>query len=192
MNPMQLRISDVAMRAPEEKEDGAEAAECAYINENNHIVVDRLQLLTHLRPNLTKLERELYSCGEAIVITSGKGGVGKTTTSANIGTALALSGKKVCLIDTDIGLRNLDVVMGLENRIVFDLVDVVEGRCRLPQALIKDKRFDDLYLLPAAQTSDKSAVTPEQMDELIQVLRQDYDYILIDCPAGIEQGFKMR
>ena len=121
-----------------------------------------------------------------------KGGVGKTTTSANIGTALALSGKKVCLIDTDIGLRNLDVVMGLENRIVFDLVDVVEGRCRLPQALIKDKRFDDLYLLPAAQTSDKSAVTPEQMDELIQVLRQDYDYILIDCPAGIEQGFKMR
>ena len=190
MNPMQLRISDVAMRAPEEKEDGAEAAECAYINENNHIVVDRLQLLTHLRPNLTKLERELYSCGEAIVITSGKGGVGKTTTSANIGTALALSGKKVCLIDTDIGLRNLDVVMGLENRIVFDLVDVVEGRCRLPQALIKDKRFDDLYLLPAAQTSDKSAVTPEQMDELIQVLRQDYDYILIDCPAGIEQGFK--
>lgn len=128
--------------------------------------------------------------GEAIVITSGKGGVGKTTTSANIGTALALSGKKVCLIDTDIGLRNLDVVMGLENRIVFDLVDVVEGRCRLPQALIKDKRFDDLYLLPAAQTSDKSAVTPEQMDELIQVLRQDYDYILIDCPAGIEQGFK--
>lgn len=98
----------------------------------------------------------------------------------------------MCLIDTDIGLRNLDVVMGLENRIVFDLVDVVEGRCRLPQALIKDKRFDDLYLLPAAQTSDKSAVTPEQMDELIQVLRQDYDYILIDCPAGIEQGFKMR
>ena len=96
----------------------------------------------------------------------------------------------MCLIDTDIGLRNLDVVMGLENRIVFDLVDVVEGRCRLPQALIKDKRFDDLYLLPAAQTSDKSAVTPEQMDELIQVLRQDYDYILIDCPAGIEQGFK--
>ena len=170
----------------------AEAAECAYINENNHIVVDRLQLLTHLRPNLTKLEREYIAVGEAIVITSGKGGVGKTTTSANIGTALALSGKKVCLIDTDIGLRNLDVVMGLENRIVFDLVDVVEGRCRLPQALIKDKRFDDLYLLPAAQTSDKSAVTPEQMDELIQVLRQDYDYILIDCPAGIEQGFKMR
>ena len=96
----------------------------------------------------------------------------------------------MCLIDTDIGLRNLDVVMGLENRIVFDLVDVVEGRCRLPQALIKDKRFDDLYLLPAAQTSDKSAVTPEQMDELIQVLRQDYDYILIGLSCGIEQGFK--
>ncbi|MFD3449550.1 septum site-determining protein MinD [Microbacteriaceae bacterium 4G12] len=129
--------------------------------------------------------------GEAIVITSGKGGVGKTTTSANLGTALALSGKKVCLIDTDIGLRNLDVVMGLENRIVFDLVDVVEGRCRLSQALIKDKRFEDmLYLLPAAQTSDKSAVTPEQMKEIVKELMQDYDYILIDCPAGIEQGFK--
>jgi septum site-determining protein MinD len=128
--------------------------------------------------------------GEAIVITSGKGGVGKTTTSANLGTALALSEKKVCLIDTDIGLRNLDVVMGLENRIVFDLVDVVEGRCRLPQALIKDKRFEELYLLPAAQTRDKSAVTPEQMKAIIQELRQDFDYILIDCPAGIEQGFK--
>lgn len=128
--------------------------------------------------------------GEAIVITSGKGGVGKTTSSANLGTALALSGKKVCLVDTDIGLRNLDVVMGLENRIVFDLVDVVEGRCRLPQALIKDKRFEELYLLPAAQTSDKSAVTPEQMVDIIRQLRQDFDYVLIDCPAGIEQGFK--
>ncbi|WP_379965830.1 septum site-determining protein MinD [Ectobacillus sp. sgz5001026] len=128
--------------------------------------------------------------GEAIVITSGKGGVGKTTTSANLGTALAISGKKVCLVDTDIGLRNLDVVMGLENRIVFDLVNVVEGTCRLPQALIKDKRFDDLYLLPAAQTSDKTAVNPEQMKEIINELRQDFDYILIDCPAGIEQGFK--
>jgi septum site-determining protein MinD len=128
--------------------------------------------------------------GEAIVITSGKGGVGKTTTSANLGTALALAKKKVCLVDTDIGLRNLDVVMGLENRIVFDLVDVVEGRCRLPQALIKDKRFDELYLLPAAQTRDKSAVTPQQMKDIIQELRQDFDYILIDCPAGIEQGFK--
>jgi septum site-determining protein MinD len=128
--------------------------------------------------------------GEAIVITSGKGGVGKTTTSANLGTALALSGKKVCLVDTDIGLRNLDVVMGLENRIVFDLVDVVRGDCGLRQALIKDKRFESLYLLPAAQTSDKSAVTPEQMKAIIDELRQDFDYILIDCPAGIEQGFK--
>ncbi|TWI57108.1 septum site-determining protein MinD [Halalkalibacter nanhaiisediminis] len=128
--------------------------------------------------------------GEAIVITSGKGGVGKTTTSANIGTALALSGKKVCLVDTDIGLRNLDVVMGLENRIIYDLVDVVEGRCKLKQALIKDKRFDCLYLLPAAQTKDKSAVEPDQMKEVIDELKQDYDYVLIDCPAGIEQGFK--
>ncbi|MCR6107441.1 septum site-determining protein MinD [Salipaludibacillus agaradhaerens] len=128
--------------------------------------------------------------GEAIVVTSGKGGVGKTTTTANIGTALALSGKKVCLVDTDIGLRNLDVVMGLENRIIYDLVDVIDGNCRLQQALIKDKRFDCLFLLPAAQTKDKSAVEPEQMKELIDELKQDYDYILIDCPAGIEQGYK--
>ncbi|WP_071395908.1 septum site-determining protein MinD [Bacillus tuaregi] len=129
--------------------------------------------------------------GEAIVITSGKGGVGKTTTSANIGTALALQGKRVCLVDTDIGLRNLDVVMGLENRIIYDLVDVIEGRCKIHQALVKDKRFEDLlYLLPAAQTSDKTAVTPEQMKELIDGLKQDYDYVIIDCPAGIEQGYK--
>ncbi|MGM9988639.1 MAG: septum site-determining protein MinD [Bacillaceae bacterium] len=128
--------------------------------------------------------------GEAIVITSGKGGVGKTTTTANLGTSLALLGKKVCLVDTDIGLRNLDVVMGLENRIVYDLVDVVEGRCKPHQALIKDKRFDCLYLLPAAQTSDKTAVKPEQMRVLINELKQEYDYILIDCPAGIEQGYK--
>ncbi|WP_433743421.1 septum site-determining protein MinD [Falsibacillus pallidus] len=129
--------------------------------------------------------------GDAIVITSGKGGVGKTTTSANLGTALALQGKKVCLIDTDIGLRNLDVVLGLENRIIYDLVDVVEGRCKIHQALVKDKRFDDLlFLLPAAQTSDKSAVNPDQMVKLVDELKQDYDYILIDCPAGIEQGYK--
>lgn len=128
--------------------------------------------------------------GEAIVITSGKGGVGKTTTSANIGTALALQGKKVCLVDTDIGLRNLDVVMGLENRIIYDLVDVVEGNCKLRQALIKDKRFDELYLLPAAQTRDKNDVNPEQVAKIIQELKQDFDYIIIDCPAGIEQGFQ--
>ncbi|MDR7001490.1 septum site-determining protein MinD [Neobacillus niacini] len=129
--------------------------------------------------------------GEAIVVTSGKGGVGKTTTSANIGTALALQGKKVCLVDTDIGLRNLDVVMGLENRIIYDLVDVIEKRCKIHQALVKDKRFDGLlYLLPAAQTVDKSAVKPEQMKNLITELKQDYDYIIIDCPAGIEQGFQ--
>lgn len=128
--------------------------------------------------------------GEAIVVTSGKGGVGKTTSSANIGTALALLGKKVCMVDTDIGLRNLDVVMGLENRIIYDLVDVVEGRCRLPQALIKDKRFDELYLLPAAQTKDKNAVSPENVKDIIDQLKKDYDYIIIDCPAGIEQGFR--
>jgi len=129
--------------------------------------------------------------GEAIVITSGKGGVGKTTTSANLGTALALQGKKVCLIDTDIGLRNLDVVLGLENRIIYDLVDVIDERCKPHQAIVKDKRFDDkLFLLPAAQTRDKTAVTPEQMKKLVSELKHDYDYILIDCPAGIEQGFK--
>jgi septum site-determining protein MinD len=129
--------------------------------------------------------------GVAIVITSGKGGVGKTTTTANLGTALAIAGKRVCLVDTDIGLRNLDVVMGLENRIIYDLVDVVEGRCTVQKALVKDKRFDDkLYLLPAAQTSDKTAVTPEQMKKLVEELKRDYDYILIDCPAGIEQGYR--
>lgn len=128
--------------------------------------------------------------GEAIVITSGKGGVGKTTTTANIGTALALMGKKVCLIDTDIGLRNLDVIMGLENRIIYDIVDVIKGRCKTNQALIKDKRFESLSLLPAAQTSDKSAITEEGMREIIKELKQEYDYIIIDCPAGIEQGFQ--
>ena len=128
--------------------------------------------------------------GEVIVITSGKGGVGKTTTTANLGAALALKGKKVALIDTDIGLRNLDVVMGLENRIVYDIVDVVEEKCKLRQALIKDKRFKDLFLLPAAQTRDKSAVNEEQMRDLIGKLKEEFDYILIDCPAGIEQGFK--
>lgn len=128
--------------------------------------------------------------GEVIVITSGKGGVGKTTTTANIGTGLALAGKKVVLIDTDIGLRNLDVVMGLENRIVYDIVDVVEGFCRIKQALIKDKRYDGLYLLPAAQTKDKTAVNPQQMIKLCEELKEEFDYILIDCPAGIEQGFK--
>lgn len=128
--------------------------------------------------------------GEAYVITSGKGGVGKTTTTANIGTALALQGKTVVLIDADIGLRNLDVVMGLENRIVYDLVDVIEGVCRLKQALIRDKRFEGLFLLPAAQTRDKNAVAPDQMKKLCDELKQHFDYILIDSPAGIEQGFK--
>ncbi|HIT72027.1 septum site-determining protein MinD [Tyzzerella sp. An114] len=128
---------------------------------------------------------------EVIVITSGKGGVGKTTTTANLGCGLALSGKKVALVDADIGLRNLDVVMGLENRIVYDLVDVVEGNCRLKQALIKDKRYDGLFLLPAAQTRDKDAVTPEQMKKLCNNLKEEgFEYILMDCPAGIEQGFK--
>lgn len=127
---------------------------------------------------------------EVIVITSGKGGVGKTTTTANLGTALSLRDQKVVIIDADIGLRNLDVVMGLENRIVYDLVDVVEERCKLKQALIKDKRFENLYLIPAAQTRDKDAVNPEQMKKLSDELRKEFDYILVDCPAGIENGFK--
>lgn len=128
--------------------------------------------------------------GEIIVVTSGKGGVGKTTTTANIGAGLAELGKKVLVIDTDLGLRNLDVVMGLENRIVYNLVDVIEGKCRLNQALIKDKRYENLYLLPSAQTKDKSAVTPEQMIKLTSDLRREYDFVLLDCPAGIEQGFQ--
>ncbi len=127
---------------------------------------------------------------EVIVITSGKGGVGKTTTTANVGTGLAQLNKKVVLIDTDIGLRNLDVVMGLENRIVYNLVDVVEGNCRIKQALIKDKKYPNLCLLPSAQTRDKSSVNPEQMKKLVEELSEEFDYILLDCPAGIEQGFQ--
>jgi len=125
-----------------------------------------------------------------ITITSGKGGVGKTTTTANLGTALAMQGKKVAVVDSDIGLRNLDAVLGLENRIVYDLVDVVEGQCRLRQALIKDKRLPELYLLPAAQTRDKNAINSIQMEQLCEQLRQDFDFVLIDSPAGIEQGFR--
>ena len=113
--------------------------------------------------------------GEIIVVTSGKGGVGKTTTTANLGVGLARLDKKVIVIDTDLGLRNLDVVMGLENRIVYNLIDVIEGNCRLKQALIKDRRCETLYLLPSAQTRDKN---------------EEFDYVLLDCPAGIEQGFK--
>ena len=128
--------------------------------------------------------------GEVIVITSGKGGVGKTTTTANLGSALALAGKRVALVDTDIGLRNLDVVLGLEDRIVYDLVDVIEEKCKSRQALIKDKRFKELFLLPAAQTRDKNAINEEQMINLIKRLKEEFDFVLIDCPAGIEQGFK--
>jgi septum site-determining protein MinD len=128
--------------------------------------------------------------GKVITITSGKGGVGKTTATANIGAALANLGNKVICVDADIGLRNLDVILGLENRIVYDLVDVVEGRCRLTQAMIRDKRLPDLYLIPAAQTRDKSAVSPSDMVKLCDDLRSEADYIIIDSPAGIERGFR--
>jgi septum site-determining protein MinD len=127
--------------------------------------------------------------GKAVVITSGKGGVGKTTTTANLGVALALEGKSVVLLDADIGLRNLDVVLGLENRIVYDIVNVIDGMVDFRKALIKDKRVEGLYLLPAAQTRDKDAVSPEQMRKLIEDIKTEFDYVLIDCPAGIEQGF---
>jgi septum site-determining protein MinD len=128
--------------------------------------------------------------GRSIVITSGKGGVGKTTTTANLGAALAQQGKSVVLIDADIGLRNLDVVMGLENRIVYHLVDVAQGKCTAAKALIRDRRIENLYLLPSSQTDDKDAVTPEQMRAIVDELETTHDFVLIDCPAGIEQGFR--
>jgi len=128
--------------------------------------------------------------GKVVTVTSGKGGVGKTTTTANLGIALASLGQKVVCIDSDIGLRNLDVVMGLENRIVYDLVDAVEQRCRLAQAMIRDKRFDTLHLIPAAQTRDKTAVSPSDMVRICDQLRAEVDWIIIDSPAGIERGFR--
>ena len=128
--------------------------------------------------------------GRVIVITSGKGGVGKTTTSANIGTALAKQGYKVVLIDTDLGLRNLDLLLGLENRIVYTIVDVIEERCKLKQALVKDKKNPNLSLLAAAQTRDKSAVNADQLKEICDTLKAENEFVLVDCPAGIEQGFQ--
>ncbi len=128
--------------------------------------------------------------GESIVITSGKGGVGKTTTTANLSVALANFDKKVVAVDGDIGLRNLDIILGLENRIVYNLVDVVKKRCRTKQALIRDKKSENLFLLPASQVDDKSAVSPEEMKALCAELKEEFDFVLIDCPAGIEQGFK--
>lgn len=124
------------------------------------------------------------------VVTSGKGGVGKTTVVANLGAGLAMAGYQTLLIDMDLGLRNLDIVLGLENRVIFTILDVIQGRCRMKQALIRDKRYPNLYLLAASQSADKDAIEPEQINKLISVLREDFDYILIDCPAGIEKGFR--
>ncbi len=127
---------------------------------------------------------------QVITVTSGKGGVGKTTAVANLANALAMDGKRVVCIDGDIGLRNLDVVMGLENRIVYDIVDVIEGRCKLRQAMIRDKHYPELYLIPAAQTRDKNAVSPSDMVRICADLRPDADFVIIDSPAGIERGFR--
>jgi len=136
------------------------------------------------------MEREKLK--RSIVVTSGKGGVGKTTTAANIGASLAYLGYKVLLVDADVGLRNLDLVLGMENKIVFDLLDVIEKRCRsYKQAIIKDKRIDNLYLLPAPQTKQKEDIPIDKFKELIDEIKKDFDFVMIDCPAGIEHGFKM-
>jgi septum site-determining protein MinD len=128
--------------------------------------------------------------GKVVVVTSGKGGVGKTTVTASLGAALALQGKRVAVVDMDIGLRNLDVIMGLENRIIFNVVDVVHGRCKLKQALVKDRRINNLYLIPASQSDEKDAIKPENMRWLCNKLKKEFDFTLLDCPAGIEQGFR--
>ncbi len=128
--------------------------------------------------------------GRIIVITSGKGGVGKTTATASIGAALALEGRRVAVVDMDIGLRNLDVVMGLENRIVFNVVDAVKGKCKLKQASIKDRRIENLYLIPASQSDNKNVLSPEEMVSFGEILRKEFDFVLMDCPAGIERGFE--
>lgn len=128
--------------------------------------------------------------GLVLTLTSGKGGVGKTTTTANLGTALAMAGQRVIVVDADIGLRNLDIVMGLESRVVYNLVDVIEGRCSLHESLVRDKRAKELYLLPSSQTRDKTAVAPDQMMTLCEELRAIADFVLVDSPAGIELGFQ--
>ncbi len=128
--------------------------------------------------------------GKVIVVTSGKGGVGKTTATSSIGAALALEGKRVAIVDMDIGLRNLDVVMGLENRIVFNIVDVVLGRCKISQAAIRDRRIENLFLIPASQSDNKDVLTTSGVERVAKELRKEFDYVIMDSPAGIEKGFE--
>jgi septum site-determining protein MinD len=191
-NPLQAPAKQDEMQEPDDAplSGDAEGVTEAVLEEEVFGQLGRRRNAETLGEDPTLDVMEKLPTGRVVVITSGKGGVGKTTTTANIGTGLARLGYSVVMVDTDIGLRNLDILMGLENRIVYNLVDVVEGRCKLHQALVKDKRLPGLMLLPAAQTRDKSAITEEQMVDLCSQLKQLYDFVLLDCPAGIEQGFQ--
>jgi septum site-determining protein MinD len=131
-----------------------------------------------------------FGKAKVYVVTSGKGGVGKTTTTANLGAALALRGKRTLVVDADIGLRNLDVVLGLENRVVFNIVDVIRGECKPSQAIVRSKKSANLYLLPASQSDEKESISQEEFKSVVDSFRKEFDFILIDCPAGIEHGFR--